>query len=119
MANSTKIKVPLNINWDSTKNVWHIMVLSDYIEKKKKTLIASCQYHRDKERRKKGTAIIDLHRDWFDKPMYKFPDGTHVKHSVEPKHPDLNFKNVCSTCVSKTNVEDFKVWLITQKLKYL
>ncbi len=119
MANSTKTKVPLNINWDTNKKVWHIMVLSEYVENNKETLIASCQYHQDKGLNTTVKVINDLHRDWFDNPMNRFPDGYNFKTRGD-KYPDLNFKDVCSTCVSnETTIEDFKVWLITQKLKHL
>ena len=114
-ADSTKTKVPLNINWDSNKNVWHIMVLSDYIEIQRKTLIPFCQSHLDKKDMK--TSGTDLHRDWFDNPIYRFPDGNNFKKGI--KYPDLNFKNICSACVSKTNIEEFKIWLTVQKLKHL
>ena len=107
-ADSTKTKVPLNISWSSDHQIWHIMILSDYIQAGKQTLIASCKSH---IKFTQGDGRV-LHRDWLDKPFYKFP-------TRENKYPDLNFKNVCSTCVSKTNIEDFKIWLITQKLKHL
>ena len=115
MASSTKTKVPLNINWDSNKKVWHIMVLSFYIQKNEKTIIASCQLHQDKENIK--THKYNIHRDWLDRSNLRFPDGNRFKNKLV-KYPDLNFKNVCSTCVSKTNIKDFKVWLTVQKLKY-
>ena len=116
MANSTKTKVPLNINWDTKSNKWHIMVLSFYVQASEKTIIASCQLHLDKEdiKTKKHT----LHRDWRDRSNLRFPDGDDFKRRGIKYH-DLNFKDVCSACVSKTNIEDFKIWLITQKLKYL
>lgn len=111
MANNTETKVPLNINWDCSKKIWHIMVLSEYMEHEMETLVASCQSHLG---RRRG----DIHRDWLDKPLFRFPDGR-FENFANGDH-NLNFKNICSTCINKeTNIEKFKTWLIVQKLKYL
>jgi len=114
MASNTETKVPLNINWDFDKKIWHIMVLSEYVEYEKETLVASCQYKHDTTKTFKNK----LHRDWLDKPLFRFPDGK-LENFDNGDH-NLNFKNMCSTCINKeTNIKEFKVWLIVQKLKHL
>jgi len=111
MVNNTETKVPLNINWDFSKKIWHIMVLSEYVERGMETLVASCQLHLGRRRR-------DIHRDWLDKPLFRFPDGWHENFTYGCYN--LNFKNMCSTCINKeTNIKEFKTWLIIQKLKNL
>ena len=117
MASNTKTKVPLNINWDVSRKIWHIMVLSYYIERGEKTIVPSCQLHIDKEDIKKHNHKI--HRDWLDRPNIKFPDGNNFKNG-NIKYPDLNFKNICPICINKeTNIEEFKTLLIVQKLENL
>ena len=94
-----------NINWDNINKIWHIMVISNI-----DTEVPSCD--------RKG-----YHADWIGGTLTGFPHGKFLKNSAlhYPNPIELNLSNICTACIKKeiSNMEDFKSWLIVQKLKYL
>ena len=106
-----------NLNYNQDNNLWHLMVKSRYIQREESTIIASCHYNKDKRR---GKYRGGLHRDWADRPIAQFPNGVHFLDGAY-KHVNLNFNMICKKCIKleTTNIEEFKSWLIVQKLKYL
>ncbi len=92
-----------NINWDNKDKIWHIMVISSGgVE------VPSCN--------KKG-----YHADWIGGTLTGFPHGKFLHNKHYPNPIELNLNNICKACIKKevSNMEEFKFWLIVQKLKYL
>lgn len=116
MVSNSKTKISLNINWDHMDKIWHIMVKSQYIERKECTTIASCQYTKDKKPHQFNTGLF---RDWLDRPIAQFPNGVNF-HNGLYSHISINLDMICSKCLKQVkNIKEFKNWLIIQKLKYL
>jgi len=107
------MKEPL-ISYDWKHSIWHLMIENDYSPS---TIISSCQIVADKKNKR-------VQCDWNPKirPLvFSIPYTGYLLRRINREDIKFGFNYVCKKCLKleKINIEEFKVWLIIQKLKYL
>ena len=95
------------LSWDSHNQIWHLMVNAHH-----DMVVASCEKSKDPGRR-----YVDFYYNTPYDNARIFPNGTELK-NINQK---FKYNNICKFCIKKeiNNIEEFKTWLIIQKLKYL
>ena len=108
------MKEPL-ISYDWKHELWHLMVNYDYDTI---NCIASCHANL------KTSEFLKHHIDWNYKERslaFGIPYPHTLLGQVNREDIKFGFDYICKKCLKleKVNIEEFKVWLVIQKLKYL
>ena len=96
----------VNLSWDKETQMWHIMKPLYY-----DMTVASCE-----KKKQAGRRFVDWNNMKFI-PAFRFPHGRLTPSLID----NFKFKKICPKCIKKEikDIEEFKCWLIVQKLKYL